>query len=58
MLRVVDKAGKPGVGLLSPATSAVPDLAQTARSPNWACPYWLATLLRIISFSCRQVSSP
>ena len=36
-------------------TSAVPDLAQTARSPNWLCPYWLVTLFRIMAFRRWQV---
>ena len=58
MLRVVDKAGKPGVGLLSPAHFRCAGLGADRQVPELGLPILLATLLRIISFSCRQVSSP
>ena len=58
VLRALEKAHPKKYASCPPPNSAVPDFYHTARSPNWACPYWLATLLRIISFSCRQVSSP
>ena len=44
-------------GSAPPPTSAVPDLAHTARSPNWLWPYSVTTLLRIISFRRWQVSA-